>query len=120
MNTKLTLPFLALATIGFASCQEKVSKEEKEEISQTAPDTVQTAIGELILPPPYATEPSVNQSKVVDWPEGQMPTAPAGFTVTKFADELDNPRNIQRRPEQPLRSTRPGQSFLCRQHGRTL
>lgn len=93
MRTKLTLPFLALATIGLASCQEKVSKEEKEEISQTEPDTVQTAIGELILPPPYATEPSVNQSKVVDWPEGQMPTAPAGFTVTKFADELDNPRN---------------------------
>lgn len=93
MRTKLTLPFLALAMIGFASCQEKVSKEEKEEISQTAPDTVQTAIGELVLPPPYDTEATVNQSKVVDWPEGQMPTAPAGFTVTKFADEFDNPRN---------------------------
>lgn len=93
MRTKLTLPLLALATIGFASCQEKVSKEEKEEISQTDPDTVQTAIGELILPPPYATEATVNQSKVVDWPEGQLPIAPEGFTVSKFADDLDNPRN---------------------------
>jgi glucose/arabinose dehydrogenase len=93
MQFKTTLPLLALATISFASCQEKVSKEEKEQLSQTSPDTVQTAIGELILPPPYSTESVRNESKLVDWPEGKMPTAPAGFTVTKFAEELDNPRN---------------------------
>ncbi len=84
---------MALAAFGFVSCQEKVSKEEKEEISETSADTVQTALGELILPPPYATESVTNESKVVAWPDGKMPTAPAGFTVTKFADELDNPRN---------------------------
>ncbi|PZX48394.1 PQQ-dependent sugar dehydrogenase [Algoriphagus chordae] len=93
MQFKTTIPLLALATLSFASCQEKVSKEEKEELSQTSPDTVQTAVGELILPPPYSTESVRNQSKLVDWPEGKMPTAPTGFTVTKFAEELDNPRN---------------------------
>ena len=93
MYLKNTLPLLALASIGFASCQGKVSKDEKEELSQSSPDTVQTAIGELILPPPYSTESVRNESKLVDWPEGKMPTAPAGFTVTKFAEELDNPRN---------------------------
>jgi len=45
------------------------------------------------LSPPYASKSVTNESKVVDWPEGKMPTAPAGFAVSKFADELDNPRN---------------------------
>ena len=47
----------------------------------------------MILSPPYASKSVTNESKVVDWPEGKMPTAPAGFAVSKFADELDNPRN---------------------------
>lgn len=93
MNTKITLPLLLIATISITSCQPKVSKQEKEDISQTSADTVQTAIGELILPPPYSSESVKNHSKIVDWPEGKMPTAPAGFTVTKFAGDLDNPRN---------------------------
>jgi len=93
MRLKYTFPLLILVSIGYASCQQKVSKEEKEELAQTSPDTVHTSIGELILPPPYSSESVTNNSKVVDWPEDKIPAAPAGFTVTKFADELDNPRN---------------------------
>lgn len=44
------------------------------------------------LPAPYATKSSVKQAKVVGWQQGEMPTAPAGFTVTKFAGDLENPR----------------------------
>ena len=90
MRIKTLLPLLALAPIFFAACQEKVSKEEKEEISQSNPDTVQTAVGELILPPPYSSKSVTIDSKVVDRPEGKLPVAPIGFTVTKFADELKN------------------------------
>lgn len=46
----------------------------------------------LILPEPYATPSVHNDSKVIGWPEDKTPIAPAGFTVTKFADGLDNPR----------------------------
>src|SRR5688572_4026180 len=46
------------------------------------------------LPAPYATKPVKNFSKVIGWPQGKTPVAPAGFTVTKFADGLDNPRWI--------------------------
>ena len=46
------------------------------------------------LPAPYATKSVQNFSKVIGWPEGKTPIAPAGFTVTKFADGLDNPRWI--------------------------
>ncbi len=46
------------------------------------------------LPPPYATKSSRNFSKVIGWKDGRTPTAPGGFSVTKFADKLDNPRWI--------------------------
>tara|TARA_R110002020_G_scaffold254617_1_gene468373 strand:- start:57815 stop:59119 length:1305 start_codon:yes stop_codon:yes gene_type:complete len=102
MQIKVTLPVMMMATMSFASCQDKISKDEKEEISQTSADTVQTANGELILPAPYSSESVTNNSKVVGWPDGKMPTAPAGFTVTKFADELDNPRNTYVGPNDDL------------------
>jgi glucose/arabinose dehydrogenase len=31
---------------------------------------------------------------VIGWPQGKTPVAPEGFTVTKFAGDLVNPRNI--------------------------
>ena len=38
-----------------------------------------------VLPAPNAT-PSVNkQPKVIGWPKGKLPTAPAGFTVSLYA-----------------------------------
>jgi len=46
----------------------------------------------LALPPPFATPSARNRSKVIGWPQGRMPTAPSGFTVSLFADNLDNPR----------------------------
>ena len=46
------------------------------------------------LPQPYATKSSVNFSTVIGWPEGKMPIAPEGFTVTRYASGFDNPRNI--------------------------
>lgn len=44
------------------------------------------------LPAPFATKSVAVNSKVVGWPEGKTPVAPAGFTVSRFADGLDNPR----------------------------
>jgi len=48
----------------------------------------------LVLPPPYATRSVANPSYVISWPKGKLPTAPAGFEVSLFADDLDNPRMI--------------------------
>ena len=44
------------------------------------------------LPTPYATTPTKRSSKVIGWPEGKTPVAPAGFTVTKYAGRLNSPR----------------------------
>jgi glucose/arabinose dehydrogenase len=48
----------------------------------------------LVLPAPYASRGVANPSQVVGWPKGKMPSAPAGFEVSLFADDLDNPRMI--------------------------
>ena len=44
------------------------------------------------LPQPYATKSAMNFSHVIGWKEGRTPTAPNGFTVTKYADKFENPR----------------------------
>ena len=42
--------------------------------------------------PKHALIPAVGVPKVVGWPAGAAPQAPAGFTVTRYAEGLDHPR----------------------------
>ncbi len=84
--------YLPLLLIISAACSNSVSKKEKEKYAQQGPVNVETKIGPLTLPSPFSTESVRNTSKILDWPENQTPVAPEGFTVTKFADKLDNPR----------------------------
>jgi glucose/arabinose dehydrogenase len=81
---------LATATI-LTSCGGN-TKEEKEEARAAGPDSVQTVTDSLVLPAPFATESVTNRPEEAGWPTGKMPVAPEGFTVTKFADNLKNPR----------------------------
>ncbi|MEO5783225.1 MAG: sorbosone dehydrogenase family protein, partial [Ginsengibacter sp.] len=53
---------------------------------------VKTAVEEVTLPDPFATPSVRNSSKTIGWPDDKIPVAPNGFTVTKFASGLDNPR----------------------------
>src|SRR5262245_48405613 len=46
----------------------------------------------LQLPAPFDTPSARNNSKVIGWPKGKMPTAATGFEVSLFAENLDNPR----------------------------
>jgi len=58
-------------------------------------DTVETKTNqEINLPAPDTTASKTKFSKVIGWPEGKTPIAPAGFTVTKFASNIKSPRNI--------------------------
>jgi glucose/arabinose dehydrogenase len=62
---------------------------------QANPRVVETGPSDkLILPPPNATRAVANPASVIPWPKGKTPTALAGFEVSLFADELDNPRMI--------------------------
>lgn len=88
-----SIPLFSVALLALATaCNGQVKKEEKETLSKQSGTVVKTAIGDLQLPAPYASKSKTNNSKVIGWPEGKIPTAPEGFTVTKFADGFQNPR----------------------------
>jgi glucose/arabinose dehydrogenase len=70
----------------FISCTKKATGQVN--------DTVQTAVQTLELPPPYATKSTYNFSKVIGWPDGKKPIAPAGFTVTKYVNSIRSARWI--------------------------
>ncbi|EJG01799.1 PQQ-dependent sugar dehydrogenase [Flavobacterium sp. F52] len=97
-TTLLSIPLLALMT----ACNGQVKKEEKEALANQPGNVVKTAIGDITLPPPYATESKTNNSKVIGWPAGKTPKAPEGFTVTKFADGFENPRWTYISPNQDI------------------
>ena len=44
------------------------------------------------LPEPFATQSVRNNSKVIGWPKELSPVAPDGFVVSRFAENLSNPR----------------------------
>lgn len=90
-STPIALALLGLISLN--SCKQQVTKEEKQEAKAEGGTTVKTAVGDLALPAPFETESVTNRNGMKDWPEGATPKAPAGFTVTKFATDLKNPRN---------------------------
>src|SRR5690606_23094549 len=64
-----------------------------QEAETIVEDTVEVDTGQrIMLPKPDTTVNPKNYSKVIGWEEGEKPLAPKGFTVSKFADGLDNPR----------------------------
>ncbi|WP_223166408.1 PQQ-dependent sugar dehydrogenase [Nonomuraea sp. SYSU D8015] len=46
--------------------------------------------------------PKVNAPDVIGWPAGKTPTAPAGFSVTRFAGDLDHPRWLYQLPNRDV------------------
>jgi len=85
------LAFILSGSI-FLGCNSKETKEEKEKVAASGPDSVQTATDSLVLPAPYKTESVTKRPEEAGWGSGQTPKAPEGFVVTKFADKFKNPR----------------------------
>lgn len=79
--------FVAIAIL--SSCNSG-TKSETRTIDSVVSDTT----AQLVLPAPDTTASKNKFSKVIGWPEGKTPVAPAGFMVTKFAENLKSPRNI--------------------------
>ncbi|WP_345954678.1 sorbosone dehydrogenase family protein [Mucilaginibacter sp. PAMB04168] len=89
MKSKNFLYVSILASAVFSSCQQK----QKPDPAQA--DTVAVETGEKVdLPAPFATKSATTFCKVIGWPKGKTPTAPAGYKVSLYAEELNNPRNI--------------------------
>ncbi|WP_229970317.1 PQQ-dependent sugar dehydrogenase [Pontibacter harenae] len=101
-----TLPGLAiLFAVTLSSCSESQRVAESEGASGNGQnvDTVSTAVNEnLILPPPDTTHDAEKRSNIIGWADGETPVAPAGFTVTRFADNLKHPRRIYVAPNNDI------------------
>jgi glucose/arabinose dehydrogenase len=84
---------MAAALITSCKGREKQQQAEIDSAAAKQPATeVATTSQDITLPPPYETKSAKNFSKVIGWPSGKAPVAPAGFTVEKFADSLKSPR----------------------------
>jgi glucose/arabinose dehydrogenase len=80
--------FHILMLLPFALACKSTSNEAKGQA-----DTVKTEAGqEVKLPEPSASKTKF--SKVIGWPAGKTPQAPAGFVVSQFAANIKSPRNI--------------------------
>ncbi|GAB3941398.1 sorbosone dehydrogenase family protein [Spirosoma harenae] len=87
MKTNSYFLMAAALAVAFTACRQKKAEDQTGESVATADTTIE-------LPAPYATKSSVKLSNVVDWPAGQTPKAPDGFTVTEYARDLKSPRWI--------------------------
>jgi glucose/arabinose dehydrogenase len=92
---KNILSFLLVFTI-LISCNSQADKQAENagDTARIAPPAAEA----LTLPAPFATASATKFSKVIGWKGNEMPTAPVGFKVRKFADGLDNPRWIYQAP----------------------
>ena len=81
------LPAIALL---FFSCKDK--KNNSENVGKS--DEVVTQIDTLKLPQPDEKNSKNKFSNVIGWPKDKAPTAPEGFTVTRFAENIKSPRNM--------------------------
>lgn len=112
MKNFIPLSILALSVFCF-SCKTKTETKKEDTAMVTVQqmtDTVQTALGPLVLPKPYATESVSNGNSMAKWPDGKMPTIPTGFTVTKYAEDFKNPRQTYVAPNGDLFVVESGKS----------
>lgn len=92
MNKKMLWSLLLLAGTQIKAQIINVDSETRKQLASQPPVTVQTAVGPLVLEPPFKSESAVKNSKTIGWPEGTTPKALEGFVVTRFADNLQSPR----------------------------
>jgi glucose/arabinose dehydrogenase len=83
-----TFSFFAVSHAPLPSSLLFAAESAARQVIETGPSE------QLALPPPNATRAVANPPTLIPWPKGKMPAAPAGFEVSLFADQLDNPRMI--------------------------
>lgn len=84
---KYLLPSVAIL---FFSCKENKNPSAEAEQGNEAVTQTDT----LKLPPPDEKSSKNKFSNVIGWPKDKAPTAPDGFTVTRFAEGIKSPRNM--------------------------
>lgn len=103
-KSKMYILLFSIAGMGW-SCSSAAIQESGGEAGTSMADSLITygvSVSADTLPDPYKTESHRNESKVVGWEAGQTPKAPAGFAVSRFAENLQHPRNIYIAPNNDI------------------
>ncbi len=86
MINRILMAGLALTTL-----TETLAAQEFDPMTQVGPDPV--------LPEPqFSLIPGLKVAEVVGWDEGETPTVAEGLTISAFATDLANPRNVKALP----------------------
>ncbi|MFD2600359.1 PQQ-dependent sugar dehydrogenase [Sphingobacterium corticis] len=93
LSNNISFAAIALA-ISFASCNNSNNTDKKDSESSKQDSSSMEYGSDISVQEPLATEPIDKYAKIVGWDEGEMPQAPAGYKVVKFAEGLNSPRNI--------------------------
>lgn len=93
LSNNISFAAIALA-ISFASCNNSNNTDKKDTASSKQDSSSMEYGSDISVQEPLATEPIDKYAKIVGWDEGEMPQAPAGYKVVKFAEGLNSPRNI--------------------------
>ena len=92
MTINSSAPLLAGLAL-LAACSGPSKQEKQAAAAATPARAVATPAADTVrLPVPYATESATNRVKIVPWPAGRTPVAPAGFVVVEYAGQFDSPR----------------------------
>ncbi len=84
--------FIAATLLSFlTACGDT---RENAAVDSISGDSTSGTYRSIKLPEPYATESNTNSSDVIGWEKNSTPVAPAGFSVEKYAGNLENPRWI--------------------------
>jgi glucose/arabinose dehydrogenase len=96
-----TVPFAVAAAVLLGACRAGGGDDRETGRAGAEGPTETAEVREITGPdvglspklaPPDPTRSAAKFSRVTGWTAGRMPTAPAGFSVTLFADSLENPR----------------------------
>lgn len=96
---KPVLFLLVAGGIIFSACKSKPPKETAAHSATPADTVISYSPDSVQLPEPFATPSAKFYSDVIGWSDSTAPKAPEGFTVTLFADKLDNPRWAYQAPD---------------------
>lgn len=105
MKVNSTFIYILLFSIAGWGCSSTSMQESGGDNSTSQLDSLITygvSVEADTLPEPYKTESTRNESKVIGWSDGEAPQAPAGFTVSRFAEDLEHPRNIYVAPNNDI------------------
>ncbi|MBL8551072.1 MAG: sorbosone dehydrogenase family protein [Hyphomonadaceae bacterium] len=111
MTLRAVLLGVAAACAVVVACSQAPPAKQEAPAAEAASYAVGYGPNPVLVAPQKELAPTLNVAEAIGWTKDGAPTAPAGFTVTRYAEGLDHPRWMLRLPNGDIlvaeSSTRP-------------